>query len=363
MASERLAELKAMADKGKPEYSDDLTEEYDKNIKEANQIATTARLLKEDKSRITELIALATSKHLSVLDRVKEKVPEQAKIAIAKAKEASMNGQKSALMALSEDRPEKAAEINLNAIKGRLNRAKEKAGAGEIEGVEEALEEYARMAELSEELAEKDADAAEDISSGIVGQLDDLDEIEDVAPEAIRERIKERIREKKMLALVKQKEALKILAKNRPEKAAEIFSRVAEARLNRIKAKAEMDEIEDVESEVKEFEKLAGFGDEISQIAQGLGKDTTTVEQLVARATSRHLEVLAEVYTKVPERAKLAIEKAMNRSSRSREIAIEALKRKGALGDISEEVPESIIQKMPKTLRERIGIRGTRPTR
>lgn len=351
IAAERLAELKEMTDKGKPEYSDDLAEEYENNIKEANIIATTAKLLREDKSKLTELIALATSKHLSVLDRVKEKVPEQAKEAIAKAKEASINGQKNALKALSEDKPKKAAEINLNSVKGRLNRAKEKAATGESEGVEEALEEYAQMTELSKELAEKDADAAEDIADDFNEQLADLDEIEDKAV------VKEKIKEKKSSSLEKQRDVLRNLAKNKPEKAIEIFSKAAEARLNRAKAKAEENEIEEVEDEIEEFEKLANFGNEISQIAQGLGKDTTTVDQLVAKATSHHLDILAEVYAKVPEKAKLTIERAMTKSANGRETAVEALKKKEALGDISEEVPEKISEKIPESVRERIGIK------
>ncbi len=352
IASERLAELKAMTDKGKPEYSDDLANEYDNNIKEANEIATTAMLLREDKSKLAELIALATSKHLSVLDRVKEKVPEQAKEFIIKAKEASMNGQENALRALSEDKPEKAAEINLNAAKGRLNRAKEKAEAGESEDVEEALEEYAQMTELSNELAEKNADAAEDIAADFNEQLADLDEIEDKAPEDVKEKVKQ----KKSFSLEKQRNALKILAKNKPEKAAEIFSKAADARLNRANAKADENETEEVENEIEEFGKLANFGDEISQIAQGLGKETTTVDQLVAKATSYHLDVLAEVYEKVPENSKAAIERAMNKSAKGRETAVEALKKKGALGDISEEVPATVSDKIPETVKQRIGI-------
>jgi DNA repair exonuclease SbcCD ATPase subunit len=354
MASERLSELKVMTDKGKPEYFDDLADEYDNNIRAANEIATTAKLLREDKSKLTELVALATSKHLSVLDKVEEKVPEQAKEAITKAKETSMNGQKNALKALSEDKPEKAAEINLNAAKGRLNRAKEKAATGESGDVEEALEEYAQMTDLSKELAEKDAEAAEDIAADFNEQIADLDEIEDKAPEDVKEKIKE----KKSSSLEKQRNTLRSLAKDKPEKAAEIHSKAAEARLNRAKEKAEENEVEEVEDEIEEFEKLANFGNEISQIAQGLGKDTTTVDQLVAKATTRHLDVLAEVYAKVPDQAKAAIESAMAKSTIAREKSVEALKNKGALGNIPEEVPTSVSDKISDDVKERVGIKG-----
>lgn len=418
----RLAEAREMAERGKPEFVDDLVGEYEENLKGGNEMSTTARQAGKNVSRVAELIALATSKHLSVLDGVLEKVPERAKEAIAKAKNASLKGHKKALRALSEDRPAKAAEINLNAIKARLNRAKEKASVGETGKVEEALEEYGQMTEISGELAETEAGVAEAVAAGFNQQLADLDETEERVPEQVRERIRER----KSLALERQREALRKLAASKPERAAGIYSQAAEARLNRAKSKAEENEkecqakcesecdqelmapcidrcvleegcgdnetciseardrcegtchqkmaigecvsgcsvnctqegAEEVAGEIEEFEKLAHFGSEISQIARGLGKDTTTVEQLVAKATSRHLDMLAEVYEKVPEQAKPAIERAMNESARGREAAVEALKEKGALEDVSEEVPESVSGKIPEEVRERIGIKG-----
>jgi uncharacterized protein YehS (DUF1456 family) len=75
-----------------------------------------------------------------------------------------------------------------------------------------------------------------------------------------------------------------------------------------------------------------------------LCKDTT-VEQLVAKATSHHLEVLNEVYSKVSEHAKPAIEDAINASVKGREKAVEL---KGA--DISEiiEIEEKVRIEQPE---------------
>ena len=345
----RLSEAKAMAERGKPEFVDSLVKEYGENINASNEIAKKAQQIGKNVTKVTELVGLATSVHLDVLDEVYEKAPEQAKEAILKAKDASMNGQKNALRVLSEDNPKKAANINLDTVKSRLSKAKEMAERGKSKGVEQALEEYEEMTELSKELAEKDADIAEDVAADFNEQLVDLDEIEDKAPEDIKEKVKE----KKSSSLEKQRDTLRSLAKNKPEKAAEIYSKAAEARLNRAKAKAEENEIEEVEDEIEEFEKLADFGNEISQIAQGLGKDTTTVDQLVANATSHHLDVLAEVYAKVPKEAKPAIEKAMNKSVRGREKAVEALKEKDAFGGIpKEKIPAIAKEKKPSVSKE-----------
>ncbi|MBU2577520.1 hypothetical protein KKA69_01675, partial [Patescibacteria group bacterium] len=176
----------------------------------------------------------------------------------------------------------------------------------------------------------------------------------------IIESILEKVSEKAKTAAIKakeasmtgQKNALKALAKEDPEKATEINLKAAEARLNRAKAKAEEGETEEVEEAIEEFENQHKFGEEISQIAQGLGKDITTVEQLVGKATSIHLEILAEVYEKVPEQAKPAIEKAMGVSVRGHEEAVETLKEKGALGEVPEKAP--MPERLPEEVKERI---------
>jgi hypothetical protein len=216
-AKERLAEAHAMADKNKPNAVTKAANGYNEYVAIAIEKIEDARKKGEDVSKISEIVALATSKHLSVLDRVMGIAPKEAKGAIAKAKGVSINGQENTLRALAKENPKRATEINLASVKGRLDRAKEKAERNQSEEAEEALQ---------------------------------------------------------------------------------------------------------------EFEELNKFGEEISQIARELGKDTTTVDRLVAEATSIHLEILAEVYEKVPDQAKPAIERAMNTSIKGHERAVERLKGK-----------------------------------
>ena len=240
-AEERLAEAQVMADRNKPQAVTVATDGYDEYMTMAVEKMGEASEGGVDISEVSEIVALATSKHLFVLDGVMDIVPEEAKEAIAQVRGVSINGQGDALRALAGVNPERAIEINLAASEGRLNRAR---------------------------------------------------------------------------------------------------------------AQAEEDEFEEAEDAVGEFEELYKFGEEISAIAQGLGEGTTTVDELVARATSIHLEVLAEVYEKVPEQAKPAIERAMGVSVRGHERAVEALEEAGALGEIPEEptIPEGI----PDEVKERI---------
>jgi len=239
-AEERLAEAQAMAAKNKSKEVERSANGYGKFVTMAGEKAQEARQ-RGAPDNISEIVASATSKHLSVLDRVYDMVPEQAQPAIAKAREASMSGMENALRALAREKSERATEINLAAIEGRLNRAKAKADENNIAEVENAI------------------------------------------------------------------------------------------------------------NDTEEFFKL---GQEISEIARGLGKDTTTVEELVAKATSIHLEVLAEVYEIVPEQTKPVIEEAMARSIEGHQRAVEALKANGALGEVPEEPP--IPEGVPESVKERL---------
>jgi len=170
--------------------------------------------------------------------------------------------------------------------------------------------------------------------------------------EKVSEKAEEAATKAKEVSMTGQRNALRVLAEEDPEGATEINLKAAEARLNRAKVKAEAGETEDAEEAVQEFENQHKFGEEISQIAQGLGKDITTVEQLVGKATAIHLEILAEVYERVPEQAKTAIENAMKVSVKGHERAVEALKEQDALGDVPEEVPLPI--EVPVEVKERI---------
>ena len=93
--------------------------------------------------------------------------------------------------------------------------------------------------------------------------------------------------------------------------------------------------------------------------AQTKGENTEKVMEVMTRvgqATTKHLEVLAEVYEKVPEQAKTAIENAMKTSVKGHEKAVEALKAQNALGEVPEEA--TLPAQVPQEVRERIQTRA-----
>jgi len=242
LAEERIAEVQAMMDKENPEAAQKALARYEFQLNQSLARAERAKNRGKKIEGVTEKVAEATMKHLSVLDKVLERVPEQAQEGIARAKEVLMEGHNNALRGLSEENLEKAIEVNL---------------------------------------------------------------------------------------------------------------RAAEERLNRAKLKSERDETEKAEGAINEFKEMRQFGEEIAQIAQGLGRDTTAVEKLVGRATSIHLEILAEVYERVPEQAKEAVEGAMEVSVKGHERAIEFLREKGVLDEELLEEP-SVLEKVPFEIRERV---------
>lgn len=240
----------------------------------------------------------------------------------------------------------------------RLAEAQAMATQNKFQGLERAAAGYDKFLVMAAEKAEETRqqgvpeDLSERVSLATSKHLSVLDTVADALPEAVPEQARQAISRAKDASIRGMESALKGVARENPVRAAEISMAAIEARLNRAKIKAEENDAKEVEEAINEAEKLFEFGTEISEIAQGLGEGTTTVEQLVARATSIHLEILAEVYQRVPEQAKPAIESAMTRTATGREMAIEALKSKAALGNIPEEIP--LPETVPPQVRERI---------
>ncbi len=230
---------------------------------------------------------------------------------------------------------------------------------GKPEFVEKTLQRYEMQLNKALARAEKAKDKDKSVKNVMKivaeGTGKHLTIIENIL-EKVSEKAKEAATKAKEVSMNGQKNALRALAEEDPESATEINLKAAEARLNKAKSKAEKGDTEDAEEAMGEFENQYKFGEEISHIAQGVGKDITTVEQLVGRATSIHLKILAEVHEKIPEQAKPAIENAIERamevSVKGHKKAVETLKAKDALDEVPEEVP--LPMEVPKEVRERI---------
>jgi hypothetical protein len=242
-AEERLAEAQVMAVRNRVREMTQAANDYDGFMSMVKQRAEEARQ-QGVSDNISERVALATSKHLSILDKIKDQAPEEAGEAIIQVRTKSMNGQINALRTLAKIKPEKAIEIASATIENQLERARVKATENVTADVEEALDYADRIAEIEEEM---------------------------------------------------------------------------------------------------------------TTIAQEKGIDIAPIQQRLAQATSNRLEILASVWGKVPETAKPAIENAIENSVRKYERAVETLKEKNAISETPEEA--LVMSRIQEEFREWLKLR------
>ncbi len=100
----------------------------------------------------------------------------------------------------------------------------------------------------------------------------------------------------------------------------------AEERLAEARQMADEGKDEEAQEAVNAYgELISGAAANLAAAARS-GEDTSAaLTDLVTKATSIHLTVLADVYEKVPEQAKPAIQRAMTRSAQGQEAALNAL--------------------------------------
>jgi len=237
---------------------------------------------------------------------------------------------------------ERLAEANAMALKNKLKEMTR--AAGEYEQF---------MAMVNERLHAKvqrnpSANISEEVALATEKHLATLDRVRSRVPEEGQEAL-ERARER---TLDGHQQSLRALARNRVEIAAEVNLNAIQNRLRWALEKASENATDEVGGAIEEAEKMRRFGEEISEIARGLSDNTTAVDELVARATTVHLEVLAQIHEKVPESSKEAIENAIVNTLQNREQVMEHLRNQAALGDIPEEVPA--LQQIRSEVMERI---------
>ena len=154
-AGERLAEANEMVKRGKPEFVQDLMKDHEEEMNETEKKVEGLRGLGRNITALVEHVSNVTYKHILVLEEVLEKVPEQAKPAIERAINVSLKGHETAIIRLSENLPEKAAEFRMRFAESRLEKVMIKALEGRVKEAEEFAEEYEEEIDQSINLTEK----------------------------------------------------------------------------------------------------------------------------------------------------------------------------------------------------------------
>jgi hypothetical protein len=249
-AGERLAEAQLMAAKNKVKEMERATGDYEKYMAKVQE-SLEETLRRGQSDNISERVALATAKHLDVLERVKGQVPLPAQEAIAHAANVSVNGQLNALRALAKDKPEKAFDICDNITLRQMEKIKFRA---------------------SDNVTSDNVTAA------------------------------------------------------------------------------------DLTATLDYAERIAALEDEMAEIAEEIGANVTALQERLAHSTANRLEVLSGVYEKVPEQARSAIENAIENSVKKYEKTVAKLIDRNVTTAAS--VNETL-EKMPAKLRDKIQVTTT----
>lgn len=352
-ADRRMEEIVALAEAGRVQHMDLAATKYDDAVK---RVLARMELVRDEDSaagNITTLVAEATKRHLSVLDTVYDIVPDEAKPAITRARERSLKGQQTALAALARNNPIGATEMNLQAMNGRLNRARAMAEQGNSEEVENALALFEEMGMVGEDIAQIAQEAGigvveveELLAQANARHLSGLDDLNDRAPHEAGPAIA-RARQTLMNRFGN---CLMALANKNPARAMEINLTAMRDRLGRAEARAE--HAEEVESALEQLETMAEFGEGISRIAQEVGKDEENVEELLIEATSVQLEVLVELWEGVADQVRPAIERAMAKALIRHEERVRALEQRGIEAPELPVIPPMIRERVEERIRE-----------
>jgi len=159
-------------------------------------------------------------------------------------------------------------------------------------------------------------------------------------------------------AMTCQETALKNMAQRDPEKAAQFNLQSMERHLNRIRVQAEEAPGEAIQARLEVCNRLGNLGEEISQIAKGLGKETA-VDQLVGIATAHQLEVLAQVQQRVQGEALDAVQATIQNRIKNHEQIVNRLQAQNQLGPVPEEIQ---MQNMFQNRIEQSGQTGAQST-
>ncbi len=111
LAEKRTAELDAIIGKGKLQYVERLKQNYEHEINEGMKILKKHEGLGRNVTNIAEHIASKTYKHIVVLERVMEKVPDVAKPSIEHAINVSLTGHAISVIRIEEKIEEELEEV------------------------------------------------------------------------------------------------------------------------------------------------------------------------------------------------------------------------------------------------------------
>lgn len=353
-AETRIEEIEALAESDRAQHLGLAADKYDDAMDVV--LARLERAANEGMvaGNVTVNLAEATARHLSLLDKIYEMVPEQAKPAIAHARNVSRTGHFRALEIITQDHPGKATELNLAAMQDRLNRAIEASQTQDTGEVSRALEQFEEMAQIGLEIAyaawqlgdDEESYVGEMLAGATCIHLSLLDDVAERAPAEALQAIARARRE----SMHRHRDGLLAICEQDPAKATEINLNAMAQRLERASTRA--DNAEAVEIALEQFETMADLGEAIYWIADEIGGDEDKVEDLIAQATLIHVDALVEMWERVPEQARKAIEGAIARALIRHENRVHSMEQRGVVPPDHPGVPPHLRESVEERVRQ-----------
>jgi len=201
-AERRVEEMETLVERERLQDLDLAVEKYDYAMNMTLTRMERARNKGLDTGNVTAVVAEATTQHLLILDEIWDKVPEPAKTAITRARQVSEWGRQHALAALAKQNTVRAAEMNLAAMEGRLNRARVRVMVRDMEAVQIALRQFEDMARFGQEIYQiaqetglNITEVAELVDEATSVQMEELLKLYEEVPEETKEAIARAIEE------------------------------------------------------------------------------------------------------------------------------------------------------------------------
>lgn len=194
-ADKRVREIEALAEKGRSQDLDMAVEKYGHTLRMTLAWMERVRNSGLAAGNITARVVEAMARHILVLDRVWDTAPGEAKAAIDLAREMLEMGREDALAALARNDTVLAAEMNLAAMEGRLNRVRAK--IQDREALQIALQQFADMArfvqgisQIAQETGLNLTGVAELVTEATSEHLEVLAELYEEVPEEAKDAVK-----------------------------------------------------------------------------------------------------------------------------------------------------------------------------
>ena len=237
LAERRIAEAKIMMEKGEEKRAENVLNRYQNLLDNSLERSKKAQEAGKDSSAIQEKLAQMTEKHLLVLDKVVDKVPEMAQKAIG----ISFTRQMVALERLAEINPLRTVQLNQEMLARRITLIREKIADGQEDSAAQKLVEWQQHVDILKNISEQ----KEELTPVVLRELEkNLGELKKLQEEADAQTLPLGmiIRDIRSQTLEEQLGLLEAFQEKNPSQAAILLDSILDERLTRAIGKVTISE-------------------------------------------------------------------------------------------------------------------------